>query len=148
MNGQWCVSSGSGMPFDVRCCRTSANTRSIIVGTGPAWSSTKSSRPNSRVAIRRPTISSTPTSSLPASPMYRSPCAPRPPATNSSSRSMIHYLPSWLIRWLIGFWLDGFRVLCVDAIVDAGDKNSDWRLDLAEYKALMDSTFQPKEKCA
>lgn len=38
------------------------------------------------------------------------------------------------------------KVLCVDAIVDAGDKNSDWRLDLAEYKALMDSTFQPKEK--
>ena len=39
------------------------------------------------------------------------------------------------------------RVLCVDAIIDAGDSNSDWRLDFDEYKALMDSSFQPKEKC-
>jgi hypothetical protein len=37
--------------------------------------------------------------------------------------------------------------LCVDAIIDAGDSNSDWRLDFDEYKALMDSSFQPKEKC-
>ena len=39
------------------------------------------------------------------------------------------------------------RVLCVDAIVDAGDANSDWRLDLEEFKVLMDADFQPKEKC-
>jgi len=38
------------------------------------------------------------------------------------------------------------KVLCVDAIIDAGDSNSDWRLDFDEYKALMDSSFQPKEK--
>jgi hypothetical protein len=40
------------------------------------------------------------------------------------------------------------RVLCVDAIIDSGDSNSDWRLDFDEYKALMDSSFQPKEKCS
>lgn len=38
------------------------------------------------------------------------------------------------------------KVLCVDAIIDSGDSNSDWRLDFDEYKALMDSSFQPKEK--
>ena len=38
------------------------------------------------------------------------------------------------------------RILCVDAIVDAGDANSDWRLDFEEYKALLDSSFEPKEK--
>lgn len=34
----------------------------------------------------------------------------------------------------------------MDAIIDSGDKNSDWRLDFDEYKDLMDSSFQPKEK--
>jgi len=38
------------------------------------------------------------------------------------------------------------KILCVDAIVDAGDANSDWRLDFEEYKALLDSSFEPKEK--
>jgi len=38
------------------------------------------------------------------------------------------------------------KVLCVDAIVDAGDVNSDWRLDFEEYKALLDSNFEPKKK--
>lgn len=38
------------------------------------------------------------------------------------------------------------RVLCVDAIIDSADTNSDWRLDFEEYKTLMDSSFQPKEK--
>jgi hypothetical protein len=37
-------------------------------------------------------------------------------------------------------------VLCVDAIIDSADTNSDWRLDFEEYKTLMDSSFQPKEK--
>jgi len=34
----------------------------------------------------------------------------------------------------------------VDAIIDSADINSDWRLDFEEYKTLMDSSFQPKEK--
>lgn len=38
-------------------------------------------------------------------------------------------------------------MLCVDAIIDSADTNSDWRLDFEEYKTLMDSSFQPKEKC-
>lgn len=38
------------------------------------------------------------------------------------------------------------KVLCVDAIIDAGDTNSDWRLDFEEYRNLMDTSFQPKEK--
>lgn len=37
-------------------------------------------------------------------------------------------------------------MLCVDAIIDSADTNSDWRLDFEEYKTLMDSSFQPKEK--
>ncbi|XP_032787033.1 follistatin-related protein 1 [Daphnia magna] len=38
------------------------------------------------------------------------------------------------------------KVLCVDAIIDSADTNSDWRMDFEEYKTLMDSSFQPKEK--
>lgn len=34
----------------------------------------------------------------------------------------------------------------MDAIIDSADTNSDWRMDFEEYKTLMDSSFQPKEK--
>ncbi|XP_065560412.1 follistatin-related protein 1-like isoform X2 [Artemia franciscana] len=38
------------------------------------------------------------------------------------------------------------KALCVDAIVDAGDTNSDWRLDFEEFKTLVDPDFIPKNK--
>lgn len=38
------------------------------------------------------------------------------------------------------------KALCVDAIVDAGDTNSDWRLDFHEFQKLAEPNFQAKEK--
>jgi len=38
------------------------------------------------------------------------------------------------------------RQLCVDALVEEGDKNSDWRLDLQEFQQLFDSTYVPSDK--
>ena len=39
-----------------------------------------------------------------------------------------------------------FRQLCVDALVEEGDKNSDWRLDLQEFQQLFHSTYVPSDK--
>jgi len=38
------------------------------------------------------------------------------------------------------------RQLCVDALVEEGDKNSDWRLDLQEFQQLFHSTYVPSDK--
>lgn len=38
------------------------------------------------------------------------------------------------------------RQLCVDALVEEGDVNSDWRLDLQEFQQLFDSTYVPSDK--
>lgn len=38
------------------------------------------------------------------------------------------------------------RQLCVDALVEEGDVNSDWRLDIKEFSRLFDSSYLPSDK--
>jgi len=41
------------------------------------------------------------------------------------------------------------RALCIDAIIDAGDGNSDWRLDFEEFSTVMEPAFKlPKKVCS
>ena len=39
-----------------------------------------------------------------------------------------------------------YRELCVDAIVDDGDRNKDWKLDFEEFTRVMNPSYQPNEK--
>ena len=75
------------------------------------------------------------------------PSEPLPPPTNWSSKLRIHLLEHFALILFLKCIHYKFRVLCVDAIIDSADTNSDWRLDFEEYKTLMDHSFQPKEKC-
>jgi len=38
------------------------------------------------------------------------------------------------------------RQLCVDALVEEGDANSDWRLDVKEFSRLFDASYIPSDK--
>lgn len=38
------------------------------------------------------------------------------------------------------------RQLCVDALVEEGDVNSDWRLDIKEFSRLFHSSYLPSDK--
>jgi len=38
------------------------------------------------------------------------------------------------------------RQLCVDALVEEGDANSDWRLNVGEFSQLFDSSYLPSDK--
>ena len=58
--------------------------------------------------------------------------------TNSTSSVIILILLTFLPLF--------FRQLCVDALVEEGDKNSDWRLNLQEFQQLFDSTYVPSDK--
>ena len=40
-----------------------------------------------------------------------------------------------------------FRLLCLDAIVEEGDLDKDWRLSEAEFLRIMDSTYEMSNKC-
>ena len=42
--------------------------------------------------------------------------------------------------------LDHCRQLCVDALVEEGDLNSDWRLNVQEFSRLFDSAYLPSDK--
>ena len=44
------------------------------------------------------------------------------------------------------FWMHYFRQLCLDALVEEGDKNFDWRLSFDEFKDLLSDTFVPSTK--
>ena len=39
-----------------------------------------------------------------------------------------------------------FRQLCLDALVEEGDRNFDWRLSFDEFKDLLSDTFVPSTK--
>ena len=43
-------------------------------------------------------------------------------------------------------YLPNLRQLCVDALVEEGDVNSDWRLDIKEFSRLFDSSYLPSDK--
>ena len=38
------------------------------------------------------------------------------------------------------------RQLCLDALVEEGDENFDWRLSFGEFKRLLSQSFQPSVK--
>lgn len=38
------------------------------------------------------------------------------------------------------------RKLCIEALIEEGDSNQDWRLDLSEFTHLMDEKYQPSYK--
>ena len=38
------------------------------------------------------------------------------------------------------------RQLCLDALVEEGDKNFDWRLSFQEFKDLLSDSFRPSSK--
>ena len=38
------------------------------------------------------------------------------------------------------------RQLCLDALVEEGDENSDWRLSFGEFKRLLSESFEPSVK--
>lgn len=38
------------------------------------------------------------------------------------------------------------RRLCVEALIEEGDRNQDWRLSLEEYSKLLDEEYQPSNK--
>ena len=42
--------------------------------------------------------------------------------------------------------LDMFRQLCLDALVEEGDRNFDWRLSFEEYKLLLSDSYKPSRK--
>ena len=39
------------------------------------------------------------------------------------------------------------RKLCIEALVEEGDQNQDWRLTSQEFLRLMDESYQPSNKC-
>ena len=39
------------------------------------------------------------------------------------------------------------RQLCLDALVEEGDTNWDWRLSFQEYKEILSENFVPSAKC-
>ena len=39
-----------------------------------------------------------------------------------------------------------YRQLCLDALVEEGDENSDWRLSYGEFKRLLSQSFEPSVK--
>ena len=39
-----------------------------------------------------------------------------------------------------------FRQLCLDALVEEGDRNFDWRLSFEEYKLLLSDSYKPSRK--
>ena len=40
-----------------------------------------------------------------------------------------------------------FRKLCIEALVEEGDRDQDWRLTISEFMNLMDPEYQPSSKC-
>ena len=42
--------------------------------------------------------------------------------------------------------LEMFRQLCLDALVEEGDRNFDWRLSFEEYKLLLSDSYKPSRK--
>lgn len=39
------------------------------------------------------------------------------------------------------------RLRCIDALIEEGDLDQDWRLDKAEFVRLMSQSYQPTNKC-
>ena len=39
------------------------------------------------------------------------------------------------------------RLLCLDALVEEGDRDMDWRLSRVEFNKLIDQDYQPSNKC-
>ena len=39
------------------------------------------------------------------------------------------------------------RKLCIEALVEEGDRDKDWRLTIGEFMNLMDPEYQPSSKC-
>jgi hypothetical protein len=39
------------------------------------------------------------------------------------------------------------RKLCIEALVEEGDQDQDWRLTSKEFFRLMDQNYQPSNKC-
>ena len=40
-----------------------------------------------------------------------------------------------------------FRKLCIEALIEEGDGNQDWRLSQKEFSKLMDKNYTPSYKC-
>ena len=39
------------------------------------------------------------------------------------------------------------RKLCIEALVEEGDQDQDWRLSASEFFRLMDENYEPSNKC-
>ena len=58
--------------------------------------------------------------------------------------NQLRYVNSSVIFFL--YWMHYFRQLCLDALVEEGDRNFDWRLSFDEFKDLLSDTFVPSTK--
>ena len=62
------------------------------------------------------------------------------------SNEMVEYLNINKTEGKHGRKTNELRQLCLDALVEEGDKNFDWRLSYQEYKALLSESFTPSAK--
>jgi len=62
------------------------------------------------------------------------------------SSEMLEYLTSNKTRGVYHKQNQELRQLCLDALVEEGDRNFDWRLSFEEYKLLLSDSYKPSRK--
>jgi hypothetical protein len=57
------------------------------------------------------------------------------------------FVSFWFIWLQNGINFHFSRKLCIEALVEEGDQNQDWRLTSKEFFRLMEENYQPSNKC-